>query len=191
MELLLLCCSLNIYVSVTLQITLETLWCVACERRCMIKNTTGAKGMLVLRGPHIIKCADLHPLSKKNSLLRCWYAKEFVVWTPVHLCSISVSCVSIRNSFVITLIDPCRETLKAHSGGINYNIKEGGCDVGLSCHKSMAQCAVKHVWSKALSEVWRGFSMFGFIVIIVNMFGGSKYLYWCWVCRLGVVNKNT
>lgn len=67
MELLLLCCSLNFYVSVTLHITLETLWCIAFERRHMIKNIICAAGMLVLGGPHIIKCADLHPLSKPAS----------------------------------------------------------------------------------------------------------------------------
>lgn len=33
----------------------------------MIKNTNCAKGLSVLRGPHVIKCAELQPFSKTAS----------------------------------------------------------------------------------------------------------------------------
>lgn len=49
----------------------------------MIKNTNCAKGMLVLRGPHVITGAELYPFSKNS------------------LCSISLSCISVQLDCVL------------------------------------------------------------------------------------------
>lgn len=67
----------------------------------MIKNTNCAKGMTVLRGPHVIKCAELCPSSKMAS--QGADTPKHLSMSLVVLCFILASCVSIQNSVVLYL----------------------------------------------------------------------------------------
>lgn len=140
-------CSLMLYVSITLWITFET--CVLLLKGDVYdQKYKCAKGMQFLRGPHVIKCAELLPFSeaasqgahslKNSSFQRWWLFVRFQFLASQSRTQLFLVCNLAFLYTLIELIDPCGETLSVYSGGKSYNIKVCSGHFGHCCHKSMA-----------------------------------------------------
>lgn len=158
-----------LYVSIALQITLETSWCIAFQRRhawskmpIAPKACQSLEGLMQLNVQNYTTCQKQPP--RVQILQRiCHFSTgcslvhfSFSIQTQLRLVLYWAFCYTL-----IHLID--RETVKSHFGWMSDNIKEGGSDLGLSCHESTAQCVAKNVRCK---------------VVFIYTFSVSIYLYY-------------